>query len=325
MSKVLFSGIQPTGELHLGNLIGAIDLWKELQYKFDLSLFCIVDLHSITANHIHKPEHSLYTAALYIACGIDPEKSVIFLQSHIKEHTELCWLLSCITPIGWLNRMTQFKEKSSKNKEQSSLGLYSYPVLMAADILLYNTHSVPVGEDQTQHVELTRDIAKKFNETYNTNYFKLPEIITNKNFTRIMSIKDGKNKMSKSDPSENSRINLTDDPDTIAKKIKSAKTDSIVGFDLETLKDRPEANNLIKLLSYFTGNNVEKLCNDIKSFNELKTLLIDAITMKLKPMQEKMKLLDQTTVKKILKQSAEQAQLIAKQNINAIKNIMNFY
>lgn len=322
---VLFSGIQPTGELHLGNLIGAIDLWKDLQYKFGTTIFCIVDLHSITANPNHRAEHSLYTAALYMACGIDPEKSIIFLQSHVKEHSELCWLLSCITPIGWLNRMTQFKEKSAKNKELASLGLYSYPVLMAADILLYNAHSVPVGEDQTQHVELTRDIAKRFNEIYSTEHFKLPEIITNKSFTRVMSLRDGTSKMSKSDPSDNSRINLTDSSDIIAKKIKTAKTDSIDGFELETLKDRPEANNLIRLLSYVTKTEIEKLCKELQNFSELKSRLIDGLISYLKPIQERMASSRMSEVEEMLKLSSEKARDIANRNINTIKRIMNLY
>jgi tryptophanyl-tRNA synthetase len=321
----VFSGIQPTGLLHLGNLIGAIDLWKDLQHKFSTVLFCIVDLHSITADPMQKKEDALYTAACYLACGLDPKKSTIFLQSSVGFHAELCWLLGCITPIGWLNRMTQFKEKSGKNKEKASLGLYSYPVLMSADILLYNANFVPVGQDQTQHVELCRNIAQRFNQLYNTEHFSIPEVIKNQNAARVMSLRDGLKKMSKSDTSDASRINITDSKELIVKKIKAAKTDSVQGFDPENIKSRPEVFNLMSILSHITKKEIAQLCSQLQNCAHLKTSLADAIIGYLDPIQSNLKNISQSDVLAVLKDARQKARDIAFCNIKKIKNLMGFF
>jgi tryptophanyl-tRNA synthetase len=251
----IFSGIQPTGNLHLGNYLGAIRNWVALQNDFDC-IFCIVDLHALTQPQ--DPDElrasTREVTAAYIAAGIDPERCAIFNQSMVPAHTELAWLLGCLTPLGWLNRMTQFKEKAGKNREMAGLGLYAYPVLMAADILLYKATHVPVGEDQKQHLELARDIAGAFNRRYDREFFPLPEPQIFGTATRVMSLRDGKKKMSKSDTSDYSRINMTDDADTIALKIRRAKTDPeplpIMVTDLE---DRPEADNLIGIYGALAG------------------------------------------------------------------------
>lgn len=377
LHKTLFSGIQPTGYLHLGNYLGAITLWRDLQnnnsnsgnnsnnnshdnnkndngllqnqlegIERDLTrlLFCIVDLHAITASPYSDKEYVFATAAAYIACGIDEKKSIIFVQSQVPQHTELFWLLGCLTPIGWLNRMTQFKEKSGKNKENACLGLYAYPVLMAADILLYKADLVPVGDDQTQHLELTIDIAEKFNRTYNTQYFAPPQILKHKAAPRIMSLRDGLKKMSKSDPSDFSRINLTDSKDLIAAKLKAAKSDSILGFDYENIKERPEAYNLLNILLSLTNKNIEirgtkgegseansetalkDLCNKVKTFSELKSLVTEALLEELAPIQEKFKLLitDKAYINEILKAAAAKASVLAAKTITEIKDIIGF-
>ena len=231
MSKKIFSGVQPTGNLHLGNYLGAIKNFVELQNeKENQCIFCVVDLHAITVKQDPKElkKNIRETAATFIACGIDPAQSIIFNQSMVSAHSEAAWILSCVSRIGWLNRMTQFKEKAGKDKEKASIGLYSYPVLMAADILLYDATHVPVGDDQKQHLELCRDIAQKFNNDFNaTDFLKVPEPLIQKQFSRIMSLKDGIKKMSKSDPSDLSRINLTDNKEEILNKIKKAKTDPL--------------------------------------------------------------------------------------------------
>lgn len=252
MNETVFSGIQPSGVIQLGNYLGAIKQWVELQNKYR-SLFCVVDLHAITANKLPAIElrsNILKTVAAYIACGVDPKQAIIFNQSAVSGHAELCWLLGCYTPIGWLNRMTQFKDKAGSDKQKASLGLYSYPVLMAADILLYKARYVPVGDDQRQHIEITRDIASAFNNYYEQDYFILPEALTSNNAVRIMSLRDGTKKMSKSDPSDYSRINLDDSNDSIVSKIKRAKTDTISGF---TLPDRPEISNMVNIYSTLSG------------------------------------------------------------------------
>lgn len=330
MTEVVFSGIQPSGVLHLGNYLGAIKQWIGLQDKYK-SLFCVVDLHAITANKLPANElknNIFKAAATYIACGIDPEKSIIFNQSAVSGHAELGWLLGCYTPIGWLNRMTQFKDKAGSDKQKASLGLYSYPVLMAADILLYQTKYVPVGDDQKQHLELARDIASAFNNHYKYSHFIIPEILTLDCTSRIMSLRDGASKMSKSDPSEYSCINLNDTNDLIVKKIEKAKTDSILGFDFSTLKCRPEISNLINIYSVLSGLNVEKVCkkvdkHDMKNFKkELADLIISVIS----PIREKMNSLlkDQLHLHKILKQGTEKAAEIANNNIKKIKDIIGF-
>ena len=252
MSKnVIFSGVQPTGEIHLGNYLGAIKQFVDYQKDYN-SIFSIVDLHAVTVwqdpqkllNNIHK------VLSIFLACGLDKEKNIIFNQSQVPEHTQLAWLLSCTARIGWLNRMTQFKDKAGKNRENASVGLYTYPILMAADIMLYKASHVPVGDDQKQHLELARDIAHKFNTDYNIDFFVLPEPLFNSDSTRIMSLRDGTKKMSKSDTSDYSRILMTDDNDTIALKIKKAKTDSLsMPESGNDLSKRPEIENLINIYS----------------------------------------------------------------------------
>ena len=256
MSKnVIFSGVQPTGEIHLGNYLGAIKQFVDYQKDYN-SIFSIVDLHAVTVwqdpqqllNNIHK------VLSIFLACGLDKEKNIIFNQSQVPEHTQLAWLLSCTDRIGWLNRMTQFKDKAGKNRENASVGLYTYPILMAADIMLYKASHVPVGDDQKQHLELARDIAHKFNTDYAIDFFVLPEPLFNSDSTRIMSLRDGTKKMSKSDISDYSRILMTDENDTIALKIKKAKTDSSPMPELaDDLSKRPEIENLINIFSSCSG------------------------------------------------------------------------
>ena len=256
MSKnVIFSGVQPTGEIHLGNYLGAIKQFVDYQKDYN-SIFSIVDLHAITVrqdpkqllDNVHK------VLSIFLACGLDREKNIIFNQSQVPEHTQLAWLLSCTARVGWLNRMTQFKDKAGKNRENASVGLYTYPILMAADIMLYKASHVPVGDDQKQHLELARDIAHKFNTDYNIDFFVLPEPLFNSDSTRIMSLRDGTKKMSKSDTSDYSRILMTDDNDTISLKIKKAKTDSLSMPELENgLSKRPEIDNLINIYSSCSG------------------------------------------------------------------------
>jgi tryptophanyl-tRNA synthetase len=251
----IFSGIQPTGNLHLGNYLGAIRNWVALQPDYEC-IFCIVDLHALTVpqdpDELRKSTREV--AAAYIAAGVDPARSIIFNQSMVTAHSELAWILSCLTPLGWLNRMTQFKEKAGKQREMAGLGLYGYPVLMAADIIGYKATHVPVGEDQKQHVELARDIAGAFNRRYDTEFFPLPEPLIFGEATRVMSLRDGTGKMSKSDPSDYSRINMTDDADTIALKVRRAKTDPEPLPDtVEALEKRPEAENLISIYAALTG------------------------------------------------------------------------
>jgi tryptophanyl-tRNA synthetase len=251
----IFSGIQPTGNLHLGNYLGAIRNWVALQPDYEC-IFCIVDLHALTVpqDPAELRATTREVAAAYIAAGVDPVRSIIFNQSMVTAHSELAWILSCLTPLGWLNRMTQFKEKAGKQREMAGLGLYAYPVLMAADIIGYKATHVPVGEDQKQHVELARDIAGAFNRRYEVDFFPLPEPLIFGEATRVMSLRDGSSKMSKSDISDYSRINMTDDADTIALKVRRAKTDPEPLPDtVEALEKRPEAENLISIYAALTG------------------------------------------------------------------------
>ena len=264
MGKKIFSGVQPTGNLHLGNYLGAIKNFVTLnQNESNKCIFCVVDLHAITVkqNPNELKDNIRETVATFIASGIDPEKSIIFNQSKVPAHSETAWILSCTARMGWLSRMTQFKEKAGKDKEKASIGLYSYPVLMAADILLYDATHVPVGDDQKQHLELCRDIAQKFNNDFEVNdFFKIPEPLIQKKFSRIMSLKDGLKKMSKSEISDLSRINLTDDKDEIINKIKKAKTDPLpMPSSPEELEQRPEAKNLIGIYSSLTETSLEKI------------------------------------------------------------------
>ncbi|MDD9336640.1 MAG: tryptophan--tRNA ligase [Wolbachia sp.] len=328
--STVFSGVQPSGIIHLGNYLGAIKQWVDLQNEYQ-SLFCIVDLHSITANKLPASElksNIFKTVAAYIACGIDPEKSIIFSQSTVSGHAELCWLLSCYTPIGWLNRMTQFKDKAGSDKQKASLGLYSYPVLMAADILLYQTKYVPVGDDQKQHLELARDIAIAFNNHYGQSHFTVPEVLISGNSSRIMSLRDGKNKMSKSYSSDNSRINLDDSNDLISSKIKKAKTDSVSGFDFATLENRPEICNMVSIYSVLSNMSVERVCEEMNKHNmeHFKKELADLVISTLSPIREKMSglLEDQSNLDEILKKGTEKATEIANQNIKTIKDVTGF-
>jgi len=329
--ELVFSGVQPTGNLHLGNYLGAIKNWVELQ-KNKKSIFCIVDLHAITAaeNRNNLAKHTKEVTAAYLASGIDPKKSIIFAQSNISGHAELAWILSCHAPIGWLNRMTQFKDKAGKNKEKAPLGLYSYPVLMAADILLYKSTHVPVGEDQKQHLELSRDIAQSFNRFYGKNFFPIPEPIITGNATRVMSLKDGTKKMSKSDPSDQSRINITDDSDEIKKKIQKAKTDSLpFPIKLDDLEKRPEVNNLINIFSALEGSLPEKIINDYegKDFRKFKEDLFEVINHRFSKISFEMKKLlrEDSYIKSILKEGKEKASEISLENLEKIKEITGFY
>ena len=326
--KRIFSGIQPTGNLHLGNYLGAIQNWVKLQKDYEC-LFCIVDLHAITVPQDPAALRSSIrqTAAAYIASGIDPKQSIIFQQSAVSGHSELGWLLSCLTPLGWLNRMTQFKEKAGKDKEKAALGLYAYPVLMAADILLYHDTHVPVGEDQKQHLELARDIAGAFNRQYNTEYFKLPEPQILGQATRVMSLRNGTKKMSKSDASEFSRIHLSDDDDVIRGKIQKAKSDMEAGitFDLEK---RPEASNLLTIMAAVQGKargEVEAAYAS-SNFSQFKKDLADALIAHLAPIRSEMTRLlkDTAYLDKLLAENALKADAIAKANLKEIHKLIGF-
>ncbi len=329
--QTVFSGVQPTGNLHLGNYLGAIKNFVELQKKMEC-IYCVVDLHAITVFQDPKElkKNMLETTAAFLACGLDFKKSIIFNQSSLSEHTELAWILNCVSRIGWLNRMTQFKEKAGKNKENASVGLYVYPNLMAADILLYKATHVPVGDDQKQHLELVRDIAQKFNNDYKSqNFFPIPEPLIQKKLSRVMSLRDGKSKMSKSDESEYSRINLQDSEDEIIKKIKKAKTDSKpIPSNIEDLKKRPEALNLINIYSYILDKKLENTLASMvgKDFSILKKELSDVLIATICPIGKKIKELrkDEKYLIDVLKKGSNKAHEIAKININKVKDIVGF-
>ena len=329
--QIVFSGVQPTGNLHLGNYLGAIKNFVELQKKMEC-IYCVVDLHAITVFQDPKElkKSMLETTATFIACGLDFKKSIIFNQSSVSEHAELAWVLNCVSRIGWMNRMTQFKEKAGKNRENASVGLYVYPNLMAADILLYKATHVPVGDDQKQHLELVRDIAQKFNNDFKSdNFFPIPEPLIQKKLSRVMSLRDGKNKMSKSDESDYSRINLQDTEDEISKKIKKAKTDSLpIPSKIEDLKNRPEALNLINIYSFITDKTLEKTLNSMagKDFSKLKKELSDALIDTICPIGKKIKELkkDENYLIETLKSGSNRAKEIAKTNINKVKDIVGF-
>ena len=333
MSKKIFSGVQPTGNLHLGNYLGAIKNFVELQSKKENEcIFCVVDLHAITVKQDPKElkKNIRETAATFIASGIDPSNSIIFNQSMVSAHAEAAWILSCVSKIGWLNRMTQFKEKAGKDKEKASIGLYSYPVLMAADILLYDATHVPVGDDQKQHLELCRDIAQKFNNDFNaTDFLKVPEPLIQKQFSRIMSLKDGMKKMSKSDPSDLSRINLTDEKDEIYNKIKRAKTDTKpMPMDIKDLFERPEAENLLGIYSSLRNQKLENSINDFngKQFSEFKEKLSEALIEKIDPISNEVKKLlnDEKYIDEILLKGSEKADKIASKKIKEVKELVGF-
>ena len=333
MAKKIFSGVQPTGNLHLGNYLGAIKNFVELNNDSqNKCVFCVVDLHAITVKQDPKElrKNIRETVATFIASGIDPSKSIIFNQSQVTAHSEIAWILSCVARMGWLNRMTQFKEKAGKDKEKASVGLYSYPVLMAADILLYDTSHVPVGEDQKQHLELCRDIAQKFNNDFEViDFFKIPEPLIQKEFSRIMSLKDGSRKMSKSEPSDLSRINLTDDKDQIINKIKKAKTDTLpLPSNEEELKDRPEAKNLLGIYSSLTNTSLDKNINNFsgKNFSEFKEDLSQALVDKILPISNEIKKLlnEKKYLDEILLNGYEKANEIASKKIKKIHEIVGF-
>ena len=333
MNKKIFSGVQPTGNLHLGNYLGAIKNFVELNNdNNNACIFCVVDLHAITVmqNPIELKNNIRETVATFVASGIDPKKSIIFNQSSVTAHAEGAWILGCIAPMGWLNRMTQFKEKAGKDKEKASIGLYSYPVLMAADILLYDATHVPVGDDQKQHLELCRDIAQKFNNDFQLeNFFQVPEPLIQKEFSRIMSLKDGSKKMSKSDLSDLSRINLTDDKDQIVNKIKKAKTDPFpMPEDLKGLDERLEAKNLLGIYSSLTNSTLQNSISIFagKNFSEFKDKLSDELVNKIDPISKEIKKLlgDQQYLDEILMDGVDKANVIASKKIENIKEIVGF-
>ena len=333
MKKKIFSGVQPTGNLHLGNYLGAIKNFVSLNNNDENEcIFCVVDLHAITVSQDPAilRENIRETVATFIASGIDPKKSIIFNQSRVSAHSEAAWILSCIARMGWLNRMTQFKEKAGKDKEKASVGLYSYPILMAADILLYDSTHVPVGNDQKQHLELCRDIAQKFNNDYRAdNFFKVPEPLIQKEFSRIMSLKDGSKKMSKSDLSDLSRINLTDEKDQILNKIKKAKTDSLaIPSTVKELDNRPEARNLIGIYSSLVNSTLENSIQDFtgKNFSEFKDRLSQILIDKIGPISNEIKRLlkDKSYLDKILDDGCKKADSIASIKIKKIRDIVGF-
>ena len=333
MAKKIFSGVQPSGNLHLGNYLGAIKNFVELNNeKENHCIFCVVDLHAITVNQDPKQlkDNIRETVATFIASGIDPKKSIIFNQSKVSAHSEAAWILSCTARLGWLNRMTQFKEKAGKDKEKASIGLYSYPVLMAADILLYDSTHVPVGNDQKQHLELCRDIAQKFNNDFNVDdFFKIPEPLIKKEFSRIMSLKDGLKKMSKSEISDLSRINLTDDKDTIVNKIKKAKTDALpLPSTIEELEKRPEVKNLIGIFSSLAGLTLENVLNEFsgKNFSVFKENLSQLLIEKIIPISLEIKKLlnDHNYLDSILIEGCKKADKIASKKVEKIHEIIGF-
>ena len=333
MGKKIFSGVQPTGNLHLGNYLGAIKNFVELNNDdTNQCIFCVVDLHAITVKQDPKElkKNIRETVATFIASGIDPKKSIIFNQSGVAAHSEGAWILSCVARMGWLNRMTQFKEKAGKDKEKASIGLYSYPVLMASDILLYDATHVPVGDDQKQHLELCRDIAQKFNNDFGVEEFlKVPEPLIQKEFSRIMSLKDGSKKMSKSELSDLSRINLTDDKDQIINKIKKAKTDPLpMPKDVKELEKRPEAQNLLGIYTSLNSSTLETSIAKFagKNFSEFKDELSETLVDKIMPISEEIKKLlkDQSYLDSILLNGVENANKIASKKIKNIKEIVGF-
>ncbi len=329
--ELVFSGVQPTGNLHLGNYLGAIKNFVDLQKKM-LSIYCVVDLHAITVFKDPKElrKNILETTAGFLACGLDFKKSIIFNQSSVSGHSELAWILNCVSRVGWMNRMTQFKEKAGSNKENASVGLYIYPNLMAADILLYKATHVPVGDDQKQHLELARDIAQKFNNDFKSeNFFPLPEPLIQKKLSRVMSFRDGQKKMSKSDESDYSRIDLQDTEDEIKKKIKKAKTDSLpIPEKTSDLDKRPEALNLLNIYSFITSKTLEETLKIMKGkdFSKFKGELSDLLVSKICPIGKEIKKLkqDETYLKKVLAEGTSRAKSMAEKNLKEVKEIVGF-
>jgi tryptophanyl-tRNA synthetase len=337
----VFSGVQPTGNLHLGNYLGAIKNFVSLQNNHEC-IYCVVDMHAITVKQDPKvlKNNILEVAASFIAAGINPEKSIIFAQSQVSAHAELAWIFNCVARLGWLNRMTQFKEKAGKNRENASAGLYTYPVLMAADILAYHATHVPVGDDQRQHLELARDIAQKFNNDFNIDYFPITEPVIMGAATRVMSLRDGKNKMSKSDVSDYSRLNLTDSVDDISNKIRKAKTDPLPLPDLDTLDDkenfkeeiinsRAEAVNLLNIYSALSNETTKKVVEKFvgKQFSDFKKELNEVAVETLAPITKEMRKLleDKTYLTGIIKDGGNRANIIAQPIITKVKNIVGLY
>jgi len=327
--KRVFSGVQPTGNLHLGNYLGAIKNFVDLQNRFEC-IYCIVDLHAIT-NHQDPKElksNILETIAAFIASGLNPEKNIIFNQASVAAHSELAWIFNCVARIGWMNRMTQFKEKAGANKENASVGLMVYPNLMAADILLYKATHVPVGEDQKQHLELTRDIAKKFNNDFKcVNFFPIVEPLIPKEISRVMSLRDGKKKMSKSEQSDHSRINLKDDKDLIDQKIKKAKTDSdSIPSEINGLKNRNEAANLISIYASLNNVKIEQVLKEFagKNFSFFKEKLTESIVEKICPIGKEIKKLlkDASYLHKILEKGSKKADFIGNNNLKEVYKII---
>ncbi len=335
----VFSGVQPTGNLHLGNYLGAIKRFAGLQDRYDC-IYCVVDLHAITVwqDPTELPKAIREVAAAFIACGIDPKRHIVFNQSQVAEHAELAWVLNCVARLGWLNRMTQFKEKAGKDRENASVGLYAYPTLMAADILVYRATHVPVGEDQKQHLELSRDVAQKFNNDFGPSirqhgfgdaFFPLPEPLITGEATRVMSLRDGAKKMSKSDPSDYSRINLSDDADAIAQKIRKAKTDpEPLPSEEKGLERRPEADNLVGIYAALAGTTRAAVLKEYGNaqFSTFKTALIDLAVAKLGPITAEMKRLagDPGAIDAILADGAARAGKLAGETMKAVKDIVGF-
>ena len=333
MGKKIFSGVQPTGNLHLGNYLGAIKNFVKLSNENENQcIFCVVDLHAITVKQVPEElkKNIRETVATFVASGIDPKKNIIFNQSRVSAHSEAAWILSCVARMGWLNRMTQFKEKAGKDKEKASVGLYSYPVLMAADILLYDATHVPVGDDQKQHLELCRDIAQKFNNDFKSESFlQVPEPLIQKEFSRIMSLKDGSKKMSKSELSDLSRINLTDTKDEIINKIKKAKTDPLpMPKNVKELDGRAEAKNLLGIYASITNSTLDRTIENFsgKNFSEFKEKLSEVLVDEIEPISVEIKKLlnDQSYLDNILSDGADRANVIASKKIKKIKEIVGF-
>jgi tryptophanyl-tRNA synthetase len=329
-NKLVFSGVQPTGNLHLGNYLGALKNFVSLQEETEC-IYCVVDLHAITIfqNPVELKNNILETTAGFLATGLDSKKSIIFNQSSVSGHAELAWIFNCIARVGWLNRMTQFKDKAGKDKEKASVGLYIYPNLMAADILLYKATHVPVGADQKQHLELCRDIAQKFNNDFKKNIFPIPEPLIQKNIARVMSLRDGTKKMSKSDESSYSRIDLKDSADDIIKKIKKAKSDSFsIPDNLKDLEKKPEALNLISIYSDLSETSLEQVLNDVKGkdYSYLKNKLSEVLVEVICPIGKEIKNLleDKNYLEKVLKEGTEKARVLAVHNLKEVRNVVGF-
>jgi tryptophanyl-tRNA synthetase len=337
--ELVFSGVQPTGNLHLGNYLGAIKRFVELQDRYDC-IYCVVDLHAITVwqDPNELPKAIREVTAAFIACGIDPKKHIVFNQSQVAEHAELAWVFNCVARLGWLNRMTQFKEKAGKDRENASVGLYAYPTLMAADILVYRATHVPVGEDQKQHLELSRDIAQKFNNDFGQSisdkgfgdaFFPLPEPVITGEATRVMSLRDGTKKMSKSDASDQSRINLTDDADAIAQKVRRAKTDpEPLPSEEKGLETRPEADNLVGIYAALADTTRAKVLAQFGNaqFSTFKNALTELAVAKLNPINSEMKRLlnDPAAIDAVLADGSARARKLAGETMKAVKDIVGF-